>query len=141
MSDEFGDGTEDRYLVLDASALSADALHGLVEEFASRDGTDYGLTEKTLEEFADEHSATEVRRFNLLCMAYGANQEVFADVVDLGELPGFRAEICEEEFELIGLAYEALISPHVDSVMAEKVFERGWLSQMKPNTLSKDSQD
>ena len=50
MSDEFGDGTEDRYLVLDASALSADALHGLVEEFASRDGTDYGLTEKTLEE-------------------------------------------------------------------------------------------
>lgn len=101
----------------------------------------YDTDAPTLEEFADEHSATEVRRFNLLCMAYGANPEVFADVVVLGELPEFRVEICEEEFELIALAYEALISPHVDQVMAKKVFDKSWLSQMKPKSLSDESQD
>jgi len=95
----------------------------------------------TLEEFADEHSATEVRRFNLLCMAYGANPEVFADVVVLGELPEFRVEICEEEFELIALAYETLISPHVDQDMAKKVFDQSWLSQVIPQNLGTESQD
>lgn len=33
-----------------ASALSADALRGLVEEFVTRDGTDYGVRERTLDE-------------------------------------------------------------------------------------------
>ena len=50
MSDDFDrtdDSTADndddpRYLVLEAEQLSAKALRGLVEEFASRDGTDYG---------------------------------------------------------------------------------------------------
>jgi uncharacterized protein YheU (UPF0270 family) len=32
------------------SALSPAALRGLVEEFVSRDGTDYGRIERTLEE-------------------------------------------------------------------------------------------
>lgn len=32
------------------SALSADALRGLVEEFVTRDGTDYGVRERTVEE-------------------------------------------------------------------------------------------
>lgn len=56
MSDEFdgngeGDGIDDeRYLVLDPEQLSPEALHGLVEEFATRDGTDYGASEKTLEQ-------------------------------------------------------------------------------------------
>jgi len=32
------------------SALSAEALHGLVTEFVTRDGTDYGVRERTVEE-------------------------------------------------------------------------------------------
>ena len=31
-------------------SLSDDALHGLVSEFVTRSGTDYGLTEKTLDQ-------------------------------------------------------------------------------------------
>lgn len=54
VSDDFDESKsadpDDRYLVLDASDLSPQALHGLIEEFASRDGTDYGRSEKTLEE-------------------------------------------------------------------------------------------
>lgn len=33
-----------------ASALSPDALRGLVEEFVTRDGTDYGVRERSVEE-------------------------------------------------------------------------------------------
>lgn len=36
-----------------ASALSARALRGLVEEFITREGTDYGLREHTLDEKRD----------------------------------------------------------------------------------------
>lgn len=32
------------------TALSPDALRGLIEEFVTRDGTDYGLHEKSLDE-------------------------------------------------------------------------------------------
>jgi uncharacterized protein YheU (UPF0270 family) len=32
------------------TALSADALRGLVEEFVTRDGTDYGVRERTLDD-------------------------------------------------------------------------------------------
>ena len=42
--------TEDRFLVLDAEGLSPEALRGLIEEFVSRDGTDYGNLEKSLDE-------------------------------------------------------------------------------------------
>lgn len=40
----------ERFLVLAPTDLSADALDGLVEEFVSRDGTDYGAVERSLEQ-------------------------------------------------------------------------------------------
>jgi len=39
-----------RFLLLPPDKLEADTLTRLLEEFASRDGTDYGEYEKTLEE-------------------------------------------------------------------------------------------
>ncbi|MDJ0851430.1 MAG: YheU family protein [Myxococcota bacterium] len=36
--------------VIDPSALSAEALRGLVEEFVTRDGTDYGAVERSVAE-------------------------------------------------------------------------------------------
>lgn len=50
MTDESDGASEGRFLVIDARSLSAEALRGLVEEFVSRDGTDYGYLEKTLEQ-------------------------------------------------------------------------------------------
>jgi uncharacterized protein YheU (UPF0270 family) len=47
------DEAQDRYLVLDPKDLSADSMRGLVEEFVSRDGTDYGSLEKTLDQKVD----------------------------------------------------------------------------------------
>jgi uncharacterized protein YheU (UPF0270 family) len=49
---ERDDGADPELEPLDVpyTALSADALRGLVEEFVTRDGTDYGVRERTVEE-------------------------------------------------------------------------------------------
>lgn len=47
------DVSDERYLVLNADDLSAESLRGLVEEFVSRDGTDYGRLEKSLDQKVD----------------------------------------------------------------------------------------
>ena len=95
----------------------------------------------SLAEFADEHSTTEQRRFNLLCMAYGADPELFEDVAAWGGLPQERADICEEEFELIELAYDALIGPHIDPDLAKKVFDRTWLPEKSSRILHRPRLD
>ncbi len=40
----------ERFLVLSPGDLSETAVNGLVEEFVSRDGTDYGEVERSLED-------------------------------------------------------------------------------------------
>jgi len=40
----------DEYVIVPADALSPGALQGLLEEFVSREGTDYGLKEYSLEQ-------------------------------------------------------------------------------------------
>ena len=41
---------DERFVPVDYRALSADALRGLIEEFVSREGTDYGEREKSFED-------------------------------------------------------------------------------------------
>jgi hypothetical protein len=94
----------------------------------------------TMEDFAGEHSTPEQRAFNLLCMAYGADPDLFEDIAVRGGLPLYRLDICEEEYELIFLAYQALIAPHVDPALAEKVFDRTWLPEQNSKMLSAPSQ-
>ena len=91
----------------------------------------------TMEEYADEASTPEQRAFNLTCMAYGKDPELFEDVVTLVGMPQERIDICEEEYELFSLAYEKLISPHIDSDLAQKVFEKRWLPEATSPMLSK----
>jgi hypothetical protein len=63
---------------------------------------------------ADEHGTTAQRLYNLLCIAYGSDKELFADVVEKGFLPQQRAEICEDEYRQVDFAYKALIALHVE---------------------------
>ena len=50
-SDEQGGAAEEMAVVeIPQSRLSLEALEGLIEEFVTRDGTDYGLREHTLDE-------------------------------------------------------------------------------------------
>jgi uncharacterized protein YheU (UPF0270 family) len=45
---------EERYMAIPADELAPDTLRALVEEFVTRDGTDYGETEVSLEDKVDE---------------------------------------------------------------------------------------
>jgi hypothetical protein len=65
--------------------------------------------------FADEHGTPAQRLYNLLCVAYGSNARLFADVVEKGYLPKERAEGCPDEYKQIDFAYRRLISPHIDA--------------------------
>jgi hypothetical protein len=60
-------------------------------------------------------------------MAYGADPKLFKDVVIRVGVPQYRVDICEEEYELISLAFQKLIAPHIDPELAKKVYDRSWL--------------
>jgi hypothetical protein len=81
-----------------------------------------------LKEFADEHGHPAQRFFNLLCIAYGKDPVLFADLVEKGFLPKERAEGCEFEYEQVAYAFQKLIAPHLDPVLRKKVrAKKKWL--------------
>jgi len=70
-------------------------------------------------------------------MAYGAHSELFEEVVKVRGLPDERAANCEEEYELVELAYQALIGPHIDPDLAKKNFDRSWLPEKTSRIMRK----
>ena len=82
--------------------------------------------------FSDVHGAPAQRFFNLICLAYGANPTVFADVVDKGYLPKDRARDCRGEYNQAALAFEDLIEPHVDQALKRQVLDQSWLPPEAP---------
>ena len=91
-----------------------------------------------LQAFSDAHGAPMQRFYNLLCIAYGADQETFGDLVDRGHLsetralfqghlPEGRARGCRIEFGELNFAFQHLIKPHVDQQLAKAVLQDGWL--------------
>jgi hypothetical protein len=79
-----------------------------------------------LKKFADEHGTPSQRFYNVLCLAYGADKELFADFVSKGLLPSDRAEGCEDEYAQVAFAFDRLIQPHVDRKIAGRLNKR-WL--------------
>jgi hypothetical protein len=77
--------------------------------------------------FADEHGLPAQRFYNVLCMAYGADSKLFADLVDKGYLPSERAEGCADEYEQVIKALNKLIGPYIDQKRAERVRAKQWL--------------
>ena len=78
------------------------------------------------QKFADEHGTPAQRFFNLLCMAYGADPKLFADIVEKQFLPEDRAVGCAREYAQVAYAFETLIGPHIDRRLARKLHKR-WL--------------
>ena len=78
--------------------------------------------------FSDAHGAPMQRFYNLLCIAYGADKALFADLVDSGYLPKSRAGNCRMEYGELNFAFQQLIKPHLDPELAHKVLDRTWLS-------------
>jgi hypothetical protein len=80
-----------------------------------------------IKDFSDSHGAPAQRFYNLLCIAFGANPELFADIVSKHQLPVERAIGCEDEFRELAHAFKTLIRPHIDDALAKEVMARHWL--------------
>jgi hypothetical protein len=80
-----------------------------------------------LKDFSDTHGTPAERFYNLLCIAFGANGELFADIVTKGYLPVERAIGCEDEYRQLAHAFKALIGPHIDETLAKAVMAKQWL--------------
>jgi hypothetical protein len=111
-------------------AYAAEALNGempsSLEEAAEAMKTE---RPRSLEEYAGEHSTPAQRAYNVMCIAYGADSNVFGDFVEHGLLPRDRAEWCHEEYEQVEHAYQTLVVPHIDQDLAREDFDRKWLGE------------
>ena len=77
--------------------------------------------------FADEHGLPAQRFYNSLCMAYGADEKLFADLIEKGYLPKDRAEGCAGEYDQFARAMTKLIRPYIDQTRAKRVRAKRWL--------------
>ena len=81
--------------------------------------------------FSDVHGAPAQRFYNLVCLAYGADPQLFADVVEKGYLPKERASSCKREYNQVAFAFRELIGPHIDQQLARQVLDKTWLPDVK----------
>jgi hypothetical protein len=70
---------------------------------------------------ADIHELPAQRYYNVLCMAYGDDPNLFADAIQYWHLPETRAKNCHYEYLRYQYAFRALISPYVDYSLVEKL--------------------
>jgi hypothetical protein len=84
----------------------------------------------TTSDFADEHGTPAQRFYNLLCIAYGADPKMFADMVEKKYLPKERAEGCEDEYQQVVNAFEKLITPHLDRSLEKVLLTKNWLPDL-----------
>ena len=77
--------------------------------------------------FSDAHSPPPQRFFNLICMAYGANSQLFGEFVTKGYLPKQRAGQCQREYGELSYAFKKQIGPYIDQEIAKRVLQRQWL--------------
>ena len=76
--------------------------------------------------FAKAHGLAAQRFYNLLCMAYGAHPDLFADIAKAA-LPDDRAAECGEEYDQVRRAFHKLIAPHLEAERQKKMTARKWL--------------
>jgi hypothetical protein len=73
------------------------------------------------QQFANVHGLSAQRFYNVVCMAYGKDDKLFANVVDKGYLPESRAESCADEYKQVDFAFKKLIYPYIDKSQLKKV--------------------
>jgi Putative metallopeptidase len=86
-----------------------------------------------LKAFSAEHNPPPQRFYNLLCIAYGAHPQLFAEVVTKNYLPESRARRCRLEYGEVNYAFQKTVGPHVDQNIAKLVMQRHWLAEPEPN--------
>jgi Putative metallopeptidase len=79
------------------------------------------------DDLADAHSLSGQRYYTLQCLAYGAEPQLFADLVSKHYLPEERAETCEDEYHQVAYAIHTLMGRYIDVGRRDKVFAEQWL--------------
>src|SRR6185295_490902 len=98
--------------------------------YSYRDALQNSTVILPLQAFSDVHGVPAQRFFNLLCVAYGADPQIFADAVQY--LPKQRAADCKREYNQVGFAFQQLVQPHIDQDLAKRVMQRSWLPDVAP---------
>lgn len=76
-------------MIVPANFLSPDALSGLIEEFVTRDGTDYGETEVSMQERVDQVRA-QIERGEALILFDSATETT--TIIPAADLAKIQAE-------------------------------------------------
>lgn len=71
-----------------------------------------GQGQYSSEHYADEHSLSEQRFFNVLCWMYGADPASFSEFVTKGLLPENRAARCPGEYQQLVNSWGQLLAPY-----------------------------
>ena len=79
--------------------------------------------------FASDHGLPQERFYNLICLAFGANRQEFADAE--GYLPPTRSPKCSYEYQTLLRAFRKEISPHINQEMARRVLDTDWLQALE----------
>ena len=114
------------YIMLHLGKIEARRLIGGTA-YAYKIEVDAATAPPALKQFADAHGTPAQRFYNVLCIAYGADAQLFGDMVEEAHLPNERADDCKDEYLQVALAYEKLIGPHIDHVIAKELFDKSWL--------------
>lgn len=64
-------------------------------------------------EYADEHSLSQQRYYNLTCWVYGSDPEGYSDLLEYEWLTPERAERCPDEFAVLDRSWYALLEDHL----------------------------
>jgi hypothetical protein len=114
------------YIMLHLGKAEARRLIGGVA-YAYKTEVDAATAPLGMTQFADVHGTPAQRYYDVLCIAYGADAQLFGDFVEKGYLPKERAEDCKDEYRQVAYAYEQLIGPYMDPNLAKEVFDKSWL--------------
>ena len=91
------------------------------------------VVQTRLAAFATDHGLPQERFYNLVCLAFGANSQEFADFA--GFLPPTRAPNCSHEYQTLVRSFRKEIRPHLDMEQARVVLDTDWLEQVEAKPL------
>ena len=81
---------------------------------------------RPLAAFSSDHGSPEERFYNLACIAYGYDPQIFHLVIEFDYLPQSRAKVCKYEYSNLRYAVRTLITPHVDMDKVRQVIAQSF---------------
>lgn len=79
---------------------------------------------------SDVHGLPAQRGYAVLCIAYGSDTSLFAELLKKKLLPLARASECEDEYGKLEHAWRSLIEPHIDSSLLRAMRSEQWVGQI-----------